>query len=176
MAAADIAARRYADALFAVARERGQVAAEGKALDAAASVLGAEDAARVLGNPRVTLADKERFALSALGDVTPAVRNLVRLLLRRGRTGILADIAPAYQELADRLSGVVRADVTVAVEVDEEQRRRIARALSERLGGRVETIVRRDPGILGGLVIRIGDRVIDSSIRTRLSQLQAELS
>jgi F-type H+-transporting ATPase subunit delta len=81
-----------------------------------------------------------------------------------------------YDALADAASGVTRAEVVAAVPVDEALERRIAEALGERLGGRVRTTVRQDPAIIGGLVIRIGDRVIDSSLRTRLQQLRAALA
>ncbi len=81
-----------------------------------------------------------------------------------------------YRRLADRASGVVRAEVTTAIPVDETTVARIKGTLSERLGGAVETTVRQDPGILGGLVVRIGDRVVDASLRTRLQQLRAALT
>ena len=74
--------------------------------------------------------------------------------------------------LVDRLA---RAEVIAAVPVDDELRTRISSALGEKLGAAVQTEVRQDPTILGGLIIRIGDRVIDTSVRTRLQQLQMAL-
>ncbi len=70
---------------------------------------------------------------------------------------------------------MIRAEVVTAVPVDAELKRRIGRVLGEKLGGAVQTEVRQDPDIIGGLVIRIGDRVIDNSVRTRLEQLRGAL-
>ncbi|HSP65634.1 MAG TPA: F0F1 ATP synthase subunit delta, partial [Candidatus Deferrimicrobium sp.] len=75
----------------------------------------------------------------------------------------------------DRDSGVVRAEVVTAVPVDADLQKRIGRALGEKLGAEVQTEVRQDPDIIGGLIIRIGDRVIDNSLRTHLEQLRAAL-
>ena len=70
----------------------------------------------------------------------------------------------------------MRAEVTTAVPLDEKTEREISNALSERLGGSVQITLREDPAIIGGLVIRIGDRVLDDSVRTHLQQLQAALA
>jgi F-type H+-transporting ATPase subunit delta len=104
------------------------------------------------------------------------VRNLVHLLIDRRRVRQLPGILNHYDVLADRESGTVRAQVTTAIEPDEQLQRAIARALSQRFGKDVQTEVRQDPAILGGLVIRVGDRVIDDSVRTHLQQLQAQLA
>ena len=78
--------------------------------------------------------------------------------------------------LADAASGLTRVQVIAAIPVDQALERRIAETLAQVLGGRIQTTVRQDHEILGGLIIRIGDRVIDSSLRTRLRQLQAALA
>ena len=88
----------------------------------------------------------------------------------------LAAVVNHYRRLSDEASGVVRAEVTSAIPVDRGLEERIGRTLSERLGGQVQTTVRQDPSILGGLIIRVGDRVIDGSVRTRLQQLRAALA
>ena len=80
-----------------------------------------------------------------------------------------------YDALTDRDSGVVRAEVVTAVPVDAELEKRIGSALGKKLGAAVQTEVRQDPDIIGGLVIRIGDRVIDNSVRTHLEQLRTAL-
>ena len=89
--------------------------------------------------------------------------------------GVLAELLEAYDDLTDRDSGVIRAEVITAVPVDAELKKRITRLLGDKLGAAVQTEVHQDPDILGGLVIRIGDRVIDNSVRTRLQQLRTAL-
>jgi F-type H+-transporting ATPase subunit delta len=103
-------------------------------------------------------------------------RNLVRLLVERGRSSILGAVLERYRALADAESGLTRVQVTAAVPLDQRLEQDIRDTLAQRLGGRIETTVQQDPSIIGGLIIRIGDRVIDSSLRTRLQQLRAALA
>jgi len=176
MAVSEAIARRYAQAYFDLARDAGAVDKWGEEVAAAAAALGDARVARALENPRLTPPRRSELALSLLEDMSPSLRNLVRLLLERGRIGVLGQVAEQYRRLADRASGVVRAEVISAVPLDDASARRIRGALSERLGGEVQTEVRQDPDILGGLIVRIGDRVIDSSVRTRLEQLRTALA
>ena len=176
MAAADVAAARYAAAYFDLASRDGDTAAWRSDLARAVEALGDPGSLAVLANPRVGGADRVGFALSLLDGARPQLRNLVRLLLERGRVRILPEVLRRYDQLVDRASGTVRAEVVAAVEVDARLERRIAAALQQSLGASVQTTVRQDPAILGGLVIRIGDRVIDGSVRTRLEQLRAALA
>ncbi len=96
-------------------------------------------------------------------------------MIERKRTGVLSELLEAYDALTDRDSGVVRAEVVTAVPVDAALEKRISRELGQKLGSDVQTEVRQDRDIIGGLVIRIGDRVIDNSVRTHLEQLRAAL-
>ncbi|HET9051429.1 MAG TPA: ATP synthase F1 subunit delta, partial [Candidatus Dormibacteraeota bacterium] len=116
------------------------------------------------------------FAEWLLEGVDAEGGNLVRLLVQRRRTDLLPRILEQYDRLADRASGRVRAEVTTAVALDRDQEARLRQELARHLGGDVQTTVRQDPGIIGGLVVRIGDRVIDSSVRTRLRELQGALA
>ncbi len=120
----------------------------------------------------------ERIKLVAdlLSDLPAPARNLARLMVERGRLPVLPQVLEHYDVLADRESGVQRAEVLTAVPVTAALETSIRSRLAEQLGGEVQTTVRQDPEILGGLVVRIGDRVIDGSVRTRLAMLQAALA
>jgi F-type H+-transporting ATPase subunit delta len=157
--------RRYAQAYFDLARESKKVAERRRDLEVA-------DA---LSNPRLTLVERTRLAQDLLDGIDDSARNLVRLLIERNRTGVLSELLEAYDAMADRDSGVVRAEVVTAVAVDGALEKRISGELGKKLGAAVQTEVRQDPDIIGGLVIRIGDRVIDNSVRTRLEQLRSTL-
>jgi F-type H+-transporting ATPase subunit delta len=167
--------RRYAQAYFDLAREAKKVAARRADLEQAASMLAHPEVADALANPRLTLADRTRLALDLLDGIDESARNLVRLLIERNRVAVLAELLEAYDALADRDSGVLRAQVVTAVAVDAALQKRISGELGKKLGAAVQTEVRQDPDIIGGLVIRIGDRVIDNSVRTRLEQLRSAL-
>ena len=176
MIRASSAARRYAEAYFWLAREAGDIAAWREQLSHVAGALTPEKIIVALENPKLALARRVRLGLDLLEGVSTPARNLARLLVERRRVAILLEILAHFDTLADRESGVVRAEVTAAVPVGDAQRTAIEHALRQRLGGNVRTAVVEDPTIVGGLVIRIGDRVIDDSVRSHLQQLQAALA
>ncbi|HEY8756156.1 MAG TPA: F0F1 ATP synthase subunit delta [Candidatus Dormibacteraeota bacterium] len=167
--------RRYAQAYFDLARQQGKIPERRDDLARAVEILSTPEVADALANPRMGVSDRTRLALAVLEGVGEPARNLVRLLIERNRLSVLRELVETYDILTDRDSGVVRADVTTAIPVDEELKTHITRALGEKLGAAVQTEVRQDPAILGGLIIRIGDRVIDDSIATRLQQLRTAL-
>jgi F-type H+-transporting ATPase subunit delta len=168
-------ARRYAEAYFKLARDAKQIPQWRDELRSAAETLSHEEVAAALVNPRLPLAQRTRLALDLLDGLSEPTRNLVRLLLERRRIGILDQILEEYDRLADEEAGILRAEVRTAVPVTPELKATITKALVERLGRPVEVTVVQDPEVIGGLIVRVGDRVIDTSIRTQLQQLQAAL-
>ncbi|HXA28950.1 MAG TPA: F0F1 ATP synthase subunit delta [Candidatus Angelobacter sp.] len=169
-------ARRYAHAYFDLAKQARDIPGWRRALDEVVTILSAPDVATALHDPRIPQHERGRLVAELLANAQPPARNLARLLAERGRAAVLPLVLEQYDALADRYSGVLRAEVVTAVPVDAQLEQRIRKQLAEKLGGDVQTTVRQDPSIVGGLVIRIGDRVIDGSIRTRLEQLQAALA
>jgi F-type H+-transporting ATPase subunit delta len=127
-------------------------------------------------NPRVSVADRVRLVVDLTDGLAQSTRNLVRLLVERGRSDVLGAVLERYRALADAASGLIRVQVTAAVPLDQTLEKELRDTLAQRLGGRIHTTVRQDPSIVGGLIIRIGDRVIDGSLRTRLQQLRAALA
>jgi F-type H+-transporting ATPase subunit delta len=176
MAVSEAVARRYAQAYFDLAQEARDIDGWGRELSRVAEALTDPEVARALANPRLRPQQRAELAAALLEGARKEAGNLVRLLIERGRVAVLPQVVAHYQRLADRASGITRAEVVSAVPVDEATAARIKRTLSDRIGGDVETTVSQDPNILGGLVIRIGDRVIDGSVRTRLQQLRTALT
>jgi F-type H+-transporting ATPase subunit delta len=173
---ASILARRYAEAYFSLAHEAADIPGRREQLAAVVEVLSDPAVSDALANPETSLAERVRQGLQLLDGVSPEAQNLARLLIERRRVGIAREILAHYDALADKASGVVRAEVITAIPVDDALEKRIRDSLSKQLGSAVQTTVRTDPSIIGGLVIRIGDRVIDDSLRTHLQQLQAALA
>lgn len=169
-------ARRYAHAYFGLARQARDIPGWRRSLEQVVALLGHPDVQAALGDPRIPQHERVRVVAELLKDAQPQPRNLARLLVERGRSAVLPLVLERYDVLADRESGVVRAEVTTAIAVSPQLLQRIRSQLATKLGGDVQTTVSQDPSILGGLVIRIGDRVIDGSVRTRLEQLQAALA
>ena len=177
MARRDTAARRYAEAAFEVAMRDGTLDVWRRELDASAIRLGDEWVMRVLSNPAVPI-DQRSVAVAGLLERTAsrAVQNLVQLLLRRGRIEQLPRVAAEFRRLDDRRQGVTNATATSAEALQPDEIEALTTRLEQSTGGRIALDVQVDPGLLGGLVVRIGDRLIDGSVRGRLERLRNQLT
>lgn len=176
MAQSNVIAWRYAKAYFELAAKARAIPQWREQLAHAIALVTEDDARRALTNPRLSRTARMQGLDSLLKDISSEARNLVRLMVEHGRLDLLPEVLAEFDRLADRASGVVRAEVVSAVALDRRLEEEITNELAGKLGGKVETVVKQDPDILGGLLIRIGDRVIDTSVRTRLQQLQAALA
>jgi F-type H+-transporting ATPase subunit delta len=169
-------ARNYAEALIEGAEGlgAGAVTTFGRLMDAVAGAIAADETvAVVLESPRVAKAVKSRLLAEALeGQAPPMFIRFLQAVVRRGRQGLLGDIAQQYQELVDVKENRVHAGVTLAGPSDEQLQRRVVERLSEVLGKEVRAHFRSDPRLLGGVVVRVGDRIYDGSLKRRLSVLR----
>jgi F-type H+-transporting ATPase subunit delta len=172
----DIAAKRYAEAAYLLAREEGKEEAWTVGLAAMGAVFGDAQARMFFENSRMPMAQKVQLVERALAGVDPLVLNLARLLLRRGRTSLGPQIAVAYEELVQESKGISHATVTSAVPLSVEDQRAVTQRLRELTGGEVVLETEVDDSILGGLVVRIGDRLIDGSTKSRLLALKRRLA
>lgn len=169
------AAKRYAQAAFAIARDGDAIAQWRADLDDVAAVLAESDAAGWFAAPRVAVADRQAAAGRAL-EVGPLALNLARLLIAKGRTMEAREIADAFNRLADEHEGLAQAEITTAVPLRDDQVAAMEQRLGEALGKRITATAAVDSGIIGGVVLRIDDHLIDGSVRTRLRRLRQELS
>ncbi len=169
-------ARRYAQAAFEVARERNQVDRWLNELERLVELLDRTAAGGFLSAPQVPFDAKREFVEQALAGFLPEVRNLVLLLTRRRRLRLLPRIYEGFGRLANDYRGVVVAEVTSAVPLEDADKAVIIRQLSELTGKRVSLRTQVDPSILGGIIVRIGDKLIDGSLRTRLERLRETLA
>lgn len=169
-------ARRYAKAVFMIGSEEGTVDAVARELsDLAATLKGSPELLELLSSP-VVRADARQAVMKdvlARSGVSATVRNLALLLTDRRKGALLPEVAEAYGRLSDEKAGKVQAEVTSAVPLSDAQYTRLAGVL-EKLTGRAITLSRKvDPALIGGVVTRIGDKVYDGSVRTRLEELRA---
>lgn len=170
-----IAARRYAEAAFQIAREQGTEERWLEGLSLMAAVFSDPEVVRVMQEARISTADKTSLAERALEGVDPLALNLARLLVHRGRTALAPQIAEAFGELVDAERGIAHAVVTTAVPLSEAEARAVNEKLREISGKQVVVETRVDEGVIGGLVARIGDKLIDGSTRSRLAALKRRL-
>jgi F-type H+-transporting ATPase subunit delta len=171
-----VSARRYAQALFHLAIEREELELWLDDLSVLANSLRTRELAEFLDAPQVPLTQKVNLIRATLGaSVAPLALNLLCLLASRGVAHLVPGIVDQYQRLLDAHRGIERAEVVSAVPLAEEQRRQVRDLLQALAGREVRLSSRVEPQILGGLVARVGDRVIDGSTRAKLREMRREL-
>ena len=170
-------ARNYAEALLTLAGKAEDAAGWGALIRDLAN--GVHDDPRLrlfLESPKISEAQKCSVLTDALGDTVP--RNFLRFLqtlIRKRRQMLIPDIAEQYESLLDAHEGRVHANVTVAREASAVDEARIAEHLSKVIGKKVVPHVNVNPAIIGGVVVRIGDTVMDGSVRKRLATLRGRM-
>ena len=176
MARRDSAARRYAEAAFEVATRDDAIEAWGAELEAAATRIGEDRVTRVLANPAIPL-DQRSVALAGLlkGIAGTGASNLIQLLLKRGRIDELPRVSTEFRRLDDRRQNIIHATVTSAAALTPDEVQALSARLEQSTGGRIALATSVDAGLLGGLIVRVGDRLIDGSVRGRLERLRNQL-
>ncbi len=170
-------ARRYAQAVFELALENRELEKWFDDLTLLSDSVSNQEFLDFLSQPRVTSEEKIRVVRDALGDsVGPLALNLMSLLATKNIAHILPGITDQYQELLDAQQGIERAEAVTAIPLDDDEQRRITEMLSALSGRDVRLTARVDAEILGGMIIRIGDRVMDGSTRSRLRAMRRELA
>jgi F-type H+-transporting ATPase subunit delta len=171
-------AERYAQAIFELGVETGGVTALIEDFHKLAEVYEQSDELRkIMNNPLVAEADR-LATVNELADrlgLTELAKNAVGLLTRRKRMSALPGIASELDRLSDQRAGIVRATVVSAEPLNEAFAQKLTDELKSMTGKRIVLDQRHDPELLAGLIIRIGDQVIDGSARTRLAELSAHL-
>ncbi|MXY45666.1 MAG: F0F1 ATP synthase subunit delta [Chloroflexi bacterium] len=169
-------ARRYAQAVFAIALEQGEPDKWLDDLALLADAMANEEFATFLDAPQFTLQQKTDLIAESIGDsVAELARNLMSLLASRNSARLLPSITESYQQMLDGHNGVERAEIVSAVPLGDEQQQRIVQMLTSIVGKDITATTRVEPHLLGGFVARVGDKVIDGSTRTKLDELRREL-
>jgi F-type H+-transporting ATPase subunit delta len=173
---AETIARNYAEALFDLGERSGQTQRYADLIDAvAAAVETTPQVQSVLMSPRVPKSEKSRILGAALKDVPREFVLFLQALVKRGRQQLLREIAAEYHTLLDVKFNRVRAGVTLARPADDSLKQSILERLSQQLGKEVLASFSVDPEILGGTVVRVGERIHDGSIRRRMTRLRRQL-
>ena len=170
-------ARSYAGALFEVARRHGEEEQYAESFRQLTHVLESERVVqRFLETPKIATKAKQEVVRQALeGRVAERFLRFVLVVVSKGRQRLLPQIRAQYQALLDEHAGRVHAQVTVAREPDAATERTVAERLSAMLGKTVEPHFKVEPAILGGLIVRYGDRVLDGSLRRQLVSLKRDM-
>jgi F-type H+-transporting ATPase subunit delta len=177
MARPTAAGRRYAEAAFELATRDGALDGWAEGLALAARFAADDGVVHVVDNPSIPHADRLAAVARLLeGRVIPGVLNLARLLARRGRFETLPAIAAEYTRLLNRQRGIVEAVVTSALPLNAEETAALRARVEAMTGTAVELRSEVDPALIGGLTVRVGDQLLDASVRGRLERLRTQLT
>lgn len=165
-------------ALFQAAREDGQAEALAPLLQGLQALYhGHPELRAALMNPRLPDARKQAVLLGLVGDTPPdLLQRFLALLLAKRRVEVLRHAGSVYSELLDQAAGVRHAQVVAAFPLAAEQTQQLADLLSRQLGASVTIESRVDPAVIGGLSVKVGDLLIDGTIRRRLEQLRERVT
>lgn len=172
-------AGRYASALYELASEKRATDEVAAALAAFQSLVNeSPDLKRLVRSP-VFSAQEQVKALDAVlskAGISGIAGNFIRLVAAKRRLFVISDMIAAYQGLHDKAKGLVRADVTVAAPLKPDHEAALRQALAAVTGGKsVSLNVRTDPAIVGGIVVKLGSRMVDASVRTKLNSIRTRM-
>jgi F-type H+-transporting ATPase subunit delta len=169
-------ARRYSQAVFNIALETNELDRWQSDLTKIANLARDATLIAVLESPKFHFDIKARLLSEQLADVNPLALNLIYLLVSRGRLAMIGDIADEYQRLLDSYHGIEQAEVTTAIPLDDEDKLRLTERLGAVVGKKVVLKPEVDSGLIGGIVARIGGKILDGSTRSKLTTLKEELA
>lgn len=169
--------RNYAETLLTLAQRAGDVAGWGRMAQEIVDAINADPRLRLfLESPRITAEHKTEMLARAFQDRYPRVFvRFFQMLVTKGRQRLLREIVAEYQALVDEAEGRVHAEVTLATAPSDADRVALTASLSRMLGKQVVPHVSVNPAILGGIVVKVGDSVMDGSVRKRLATLRRTL-
>ena len=173
--AKQVSGDRYARALFELASEKGTVDDWLVQLDLAVQVLNDDEFRALLNHAEVSLLRKREAVEAVLAEVDPMVQNLISLLVARGSVGVVGDVYDNYTRLVDIAKGRQRVELTSAVELEDNQIDKIKVFVEGLVKKELVIHTSVDESILGGIVIQIGDQLLDGSTKTQLEGLRKQV-
>ncbi len=170
--------RRYAKALILIGQEDGRAEQYNTELESVVGLFDMQkDFEKALTNPLYNKNDRKKVlqAVLAATDLSAIMKSFLSLLFDKGRIGFLREIASYYKDLADELNGVMKASIISAAALSSDAVAKIKEALSKKVGKNIVLKVEQDPSLIGGVVTKIGDLVLDGSVKTQLKNLRETL-
>ncbi len=171
-------ARNYADALFAIAQKAGDLPGWGRMINEVGAAVDGDRTLRLfLESPTIPAEKKRALFTRSYQDRAPRLFvRFLHALVNNGRQNLLPEVAQEYLAMVDEAEGRMHATVTMSQEPDDAMRGVVAQQLSRAFGKEVVPHFSVNPAIMGGIVVRAGDTVIDGSVRRRLATLKAAMS
>jgi F-type H+-transporting ATPase subunit delta len=170
--------KRYAKALLSLGMEDGRYQEYGKELRAFADFYESHrELNQALSNPAFTLEDRKEILKAVLSRsaTSETIQNFLNLLLDKNRITALGEISALFEQLTDEVSNLVRADVVVSRPLAGEAEGRLGKALEQMTSKKVRMSVRQDKSIVGGIIVKIGDLVVDGSVKAQVQGIKESL-
>ena len=171
----EVYARRYAQAVFQIALENNELERWQSDLEKIAGIVSDATVLSALENPKLRFNDKIGIFSGNMGDINRLALNLVRILITRAGIGMIGAIADEYRILLDDYHGVKSAEVITAVPIDDKDKKKLTEELGVLIGSQVTLKSEVDPEILGGIVARVGGKLLDGSTRSKLAAMKREI-
>lgn len=168
--------RRYAQAAFEIALEKEELDRWLSDLEQMAALGSNEEFITLMASSKLSFDEKTSFIVGRLDGVNPLALNLLYLLITRGRLDMLGDIVAEYRRLLDSYRGIEEARVVTAVPLSDEDKPALEERLSALTGKKIIIQSEVDPSLLGGIVARVGGKLLDGSTRSRLQALKREMA
>lgn len=171
-------ARRYAKALMLIGKEDGLAEQYSAELDSFVQLFDSSaELEKAILNPLFDKNDRRRVFAAVLErtDSSRIIKSFMMLLFDKGRIGFLREICEFYKKLADELKGVVHATLVSATQLSAEATEKIREGLAKRTGKDIILDVEQDPALIGGIITKIGDLVLDGSVKTQLFNMRESL-
>lgn len=167
--------QRYATAFFELVQESESAGAlEQEVQDLSAAIDQNEELARFVASPVIERGQQQAAMQAVLekAGASQMVQNLVALIVRNGRLAALPEILSAFLELAATARGEISAEAITALPLDDEQQKRLRAEIEASVGKAVNLSLSTDPDLLGGMIVKVGSRMVDTSLRTKLNRLK----
>ncbi len=168
--------RRYAQAIFEIALEKKKLDAWQSDLQKVVGAVAEGDLLAALESPKIKFEVKSKLLKKRLKKISPLAMNLLLLLITKSEIGMVGEIAREYELLLNDSRGIKPADVTTALPLNKKDEKALAKKLGKMVDAKVELKSRVEPDILGGLVVRVGGKLLDGSTRSKLIALKKELA
>ncbi len=168
-------ARRHAQAVFQIALEKKELEKWQADLEIIANVLKDSQLIALLENPKLRFSEKKKVLQNILAGISPLAMNLIYLLTAKNRLRIVADLVIEYRRLINAYYGRETAEVVTAITLSDEEKEILRERLATITGKELVLTTQVAPDVMGGLVAKVGDKLIDGSVRTRLQELRRDL-
>ena len=171
-----LTALRYAQAAFELANEKKEVDQCLKDLTVLKAAMSNSQVSVFFSDPRITFKDKQKLLKQNFADFTQEDLNFVYLLASKNLLHLAAQICDEFEAMYNEQGGFANAEVITAVELSELEKQEVINDLSKMFGKKITVTTKVDPTILGGLIARVGDKLIDGSLRSKIDNMRLKLS